>query len=103
MKTYLKLKTFPLFKARYVYLDAIDEYQADYIFVREKLHVTFYKEMRKDDISYAIIVVKVSKKDTEKFEKCMRILAKKMALKGYDDYPEVCEYVFENLLGEGKK
>lgn len=99
MKNYLKLKTFPLFKARYVYIDICsnDKYQADEIFVREQLHVDFYKDFAKDDTPYIIVVVKVSKKDTEKFEKCMEELGKKMLLKGYDDYPEFCERTMKML------
>lgn len=101
MKNYLKIKSFSLFKTSYVYVDVADNYQADQIFVREKLHVQFKKgEFRKDDSSYVIVCVKVSKKDTEKFEKCMELLANKMLLNGYNDYPEFCEQLMKMMEKE---
>ena len=98
-KNFLKLKTNPLFKAKYVYFDTIenDKYLADQIFINNDLNVKFGKEFAKDNERFIIIAAKVSKKDTEKFEKCMEELYDKMILMGYEEYPEFCESTMKML------
>lgn len=92
MKNYWRMKDFSIFSVLYAYVDH-SSYQADRLFVQNKVRVKFKGEYTKEESSYCIILCKVRKKDAERFEEALDRLKRKMLLLGYRDYPDVCSEI----------
>lgn len=72
MKNYWRMKDFSLFSVLYAYVDH-SSYQADRLFVQNKVRVKFKGEYAK--------------------EESLDRLKSKMLLLGYRDYPDVCSEI----------
>ena len=92
MKNYWRMKDFSLFSVLYAYVDH-SSYQADRLFVQNKVRVKFKGEYAKEESPYCIVLCKVRKKDAERFEEVLDKLKNKMLLLGYRDYPDVCSEI----------
>ncbi len=92
MKNYWRMKDFSLFSVLYAYVDH-SSYQADRLFVQNKVRVKFKGEYAKEESPYCIVLCKVRKKDAERFEEALDRLKSKMLLLGYRDYPDVCSEI----------
>lgn len=92
MKNYWRMKDFSIFSVLYAYVDH-SSYQADRLFVQNKVRVKFKGEYTKEESPYCIVLCKVRKKDAERFEEALDRLKSKMLLLGYRDYPDVCSEI----------
>lgn len=101
MKNYWKMSDFSIFSVPYAYVDH-SSYQADQLFVQNKVTMKFMGEMAKDDSPYCIVFCKVLKKDAERFEDAMGRLKDKMLLMGHKDYSEACGEIAK-MIDEGTK
>ncbi len=95
-KNYLELKIFSIINTSYMYFDRA-EYVADKIFIDEKLKVKFLKDAAKSGEDYVICMVKVRKKDRQKFVDCMDELRRKMLLLEGESYNAFCERMIEKM------
>ena len=91
MKDYWKMKDFSIFSVLYAYVDH-SSYQADQLFVQNKVRMKFKGECAKADSPYRIVFCKVRKRDAECFE-AIEKLKNKMLLLGYRDYPDICSEI----------
>lgn len=101
MKNYWRMKDFSIFSVLYAYVDH-SSYQADRLFVQNKVRVKFKGEYTKEESPYCIVLCKVRKKDAERFEEALDRLKSKMLLLGYRDYPDVCSEIAK-MIEEGKR
>lgn len=101
MKNYWRMKDFSIFSVLYAYVDH-SSYQADRLFVQNKVRVKFKGEYTKEESPYCIVLCKVRKKDAERFEEALDRLKSKMLLLGYRDYPDVCSEITK-MIEEGKR
>lgn len=101
MKNYWRMKDFSIFSVLYAYVDH-SSYQADRLFVQNKVRVKFKGEYTKEESPYCIVLCKVRKKDAERFEEALDRLKSKMLLLGYRDYPDVCSEITK-MIEEGMK
>ena len=92
MKNYWRMKDFSIFSVLYAYVDH-SSYQADRLFVQNKVRVKFKGEYTKEESPYCIVLCKVRKKDAERFEEALDRIKSKMLLLGYRDYPDVCSEI----------
>ena len=103
MKNYWRMKDVSIFSVPYAYVDH-SSYQADRLFVQNKVRVKFKGEMVRENSSYRIVFCKVLKKDTTKFEDALEKLKRKMLLLGYRDYPDACSEITKILeKGSGEE
>ena len=101
MKNYWKMKDFSIFLILYAYVDH-SSYQADQLFVQNKVRMKFKGECEKADSPYRIVFCKVRKRDAERFEEALDKLKSKMLLLGYRDYPDICSEI-ANMIEKGMK
>ena len=101
MKNYWRMRAFSILSVPYAYVDH-SSYQADGLLARNKVRVKFKGEFGKAESPYCIILCKVRKKDTERFEEALEKLNNKMLLLGYRDYPDVCSEITK-MIEEGMK
>ena len=99
MKNYWRMKDFSLFSVHYAYVDH-SSYQADQLFMQNKVRVKFKGEYAKEESPYRIVFCKVIKKDAEGFEEALDKLKSKMLLLGYRDYSDFCSEIAK-LIEEG--
>ena len=99
MKNYWRMRDFSIFSVPYAYVDH-NSYQADLLFVHNKVRMKFKGEYVKAESPYCIVFCKVRKKDAERFEEALGKLECKMLLLGYRDYPEVCREITK-MINEG--
>lgn len=99
MKNYWRMKDFSIFSVPYAYVDHCS-YQADQLFVQNKVRMKFKGEYAKEESPYRIVFCKVIKKDVERFEEALDKLKSKMLLLGYRDYPDICSEI-TNMIEEG--
>lgn len=92
MKNYWRMGDFSIFSVPYAYVDH-SSYQADRLFVQNKVRIKFKGECTKADSPYCIVFCKVRKRDVERFEEVLEKLNNKMLLLGYRDYPDVCNEI----------
>ena len=97
MKNYWRMRDFSIFSVPYAYVDH-SSYQADQLFVQNKVRMRFKGEMVKGDSSYRIVFCKVLKRDTTKFEEALGKLNNKMLLLGYADYSKACDEIARMVL-----
>lgn len=100
MKNCIRLKTRRPFSDTYAYLDTT-EYYADQIFINNKLRVKFLKDYSHNEDSYIIIMVRVPKRKTKIFLKCMNELNNKMLILGYNDYNSLS--IIERVIVHNKE
>ena len=91
-----------LFRSYYIYVDS-KQYLADDIFIKNNIKVKFEKELKYSDSDYKIMLVSVSNRKDYLFVKAMCELEEKMLNKGFDNYEEICNEVFNNLSKSKKK
>lgn len=101
MKNYWRMKDFSIFSVLYAYVDHCS-YQADRLFVQNKVRIKFKGECAKEEAPYRIVFCKVRKKDAERFEEALDKLRNKMLLLGYRDYPDICSEITK-MIEEGMK
>ena len=101
MKNYWRMKDFSIFSVPYAYVDH-SSYQADQLFVQNKVRMKFKGEYAKAESPYCIILCKVRKKDAERFEEALGKLKSKMLLRGYRDYLDICSEITK-MIEEGMK
>ena len=101
MKNYWRMRDFSIFSVPYAYVDH-SSYQADRLFVQNKVRMKFKGEYVKAESPYCIVFCKVRKKDAERFEEALNKLKNKILLLGYRDYPEVCSEI-TRMIEEGMK
>lgn len=101
MKNYWRMRDFSLFSVPYAYVDH-SSYQADQLFVQNKVGMKFKGECAKADSPYRIVFCKVRKRDAERFEEALDKLKNKMLLLGYRDYPDFCSGI-TRMIEEGIK
>ena len=89
MKNYWRMGDFSIFSVSYAYVDH-SSYQADQLFVQNKVRIKFKGECAKADSPYRIVFCKVRKRDIERFEEAIEKLKNKMLLLGHRDYSAVC-------------
>ena len=99
MKNYWRMKDFSIFSVPYAYVDHCS-YQADQLFVQNKVRMKFKGEYAKEESPYRIVFCKVIKKDVERFEEALDKLKSKMLLLGYRDYPDICSEI-TNMIEDG--
>lgn len=106
MKNYWRMGDFSIFSVPYAYVDH-SSYQADGLFVQNKVRVKFKGEFAKAGSPYCFVFCKVRKKDTERFEEVLEKLKNKMLLLGCRDYPDVCseitKMIEEGIKGENRQ
>ena len=85
MKNFLRLDGRSILSVPYMYIDHKD-YLADSLLTQNHVSVRFGSEFSRDNSPYRIILCKVRRKDTAKFEKSMESLYNKMLLFGHNDY-----------------
>ena len=101
MNNYWRMKDFSIFSVPYAYVDH-SSYQADQLFVQNKVRMKFKGECAKTESPYRIVFCKVRKKDAEHFEEALGKLESKMLLLGYRDYPDICSEITK-MIEEGMK
>ena len=101
MKNYWRMGDSSIFSVTYAYVDH-SSYQADRLFVQNKVRVKFKGECAKAELPYRIVFCKVRKKDAERFEEALGKLESKMLLLGYRDYPDVCNEI-TRMIEDGMK
>ena len=101
MKNYWRMKVCSIFSVPYAYVDH-SSYQADRLFVQNKVRMKFKGEYAKAESPYCIVFCKVRKKDAERFEEALEKLKNKMLLLGYRDYSDVCKEIAK-MIEEGMK
>ena len=101
MKNYWRMRDFSIFSVPYAYVDH-SSYQADQLFVQNKVRMKFKGEYAKAESPYRIVFCKVIKKDAERFEEALDKLKSKMLLLGYRDYPDICSEI-ANMIEDGMK
>ena len=101
MKYYWRMKDFSILSVSYAYVDH-SSYQADRLFVQNKVRVKFKGECAKEGSSYCIVFCKVRKKDAKRFEEVLEKLKNKMLLLGYLDYPDSCSEIAK-MIEDGRK
>ncbi len=79
MKNYWRMGDFSIFSVPYAYVDH-SSYQADQLFVQNKVRMKFKGECAKADSPYRIVFCKVRKRDVEHFEEALDKLKNKMLL-----------------------
>ena len=92
-----QLDDFSLFNKTYVYIDTIDEYQADEIFNSRGVKVKILDRLYKPVCKYSMVICKVSKKYSKEFAECMADLEAKLLILGYHDYEAFCEIYWKEL------
>ena len=73
MKNFLRLGGLSILSVQYMYIDHKD-YLADFLLAQNHVSVHFGDEFSREDSPYRIILCKVRRKDTAKFEKSMESL-----------------------------
>lgn len=101
MKNYWRMKDLAIFSAPYAYVDH-SSYQADRLFVQNKVRIKYKGEYAKAESPYRIVLCKVQKRDAERFEEALEKLKNKMLLLGYRDYPDICSEIAK-ILEDGMK
>lgn len=101
MKNYWRMKDFSIFSVSYAYVDH-SSYQADQLFVQNKVRMKFKGEYAKAESPYRIVFCKVIKKDADRFEEVLGKLKSKMLLLGYRDYPDFCNEITK-MIEEGMR
>ena len=101
MKNYWRMKNFSIFSVPYAYVDH-SSYQADQLFVQNKVRMRFKGEMVKEDSPFHIVFCMVLKRDATKFEEALGKLNDKMLLLGYTDYSKACDEIAK-MIEEGMK
>ena len=96
MKNFQRLDGLSILSVQYMYIDHKD-YLADFLLAQNHVSVHFGDEFSREDSPYRIILCKVRRKDTAKFEKSMELLCNKMLLFGHNDYMESCNNIMETL------
>ena len=96
MKNFLRLGGLSILSVQYMYIDH-KNYLADFLLAQNHVSVHFGDEFSREDSPYRIILCKVRRKDTAKFEKSMESLYNKMLLFGHNDYMEFCHDIMEIL------
>lgn len=101
MKNYWKMKCLSIFSVLYAYVDH-SSYQADRLFVQDKVRIKYKREYAKEDSPYRIIFCKVGKKDTARLEEALDKMKNNMLLLGYRDYSDFCSEITK-MIEEGMK
>ena len=96
MKNFLRLDGLSILSVQYMYIDYKD-YLADSLLAQNHVSVHFGDEFSREDSPYRIILCKVRRKDTAKFEKSMELLCNKMLLFEHSDYMGFCNNIMETL------
>lgn len=89
---YIKLHNPIPWRETYIYLD-LPRYQADKIFVKNKIKVNFKSEFIRPNDKYLIVVCTFAKKDHDKFIEAMEELKRNMLLMSNTDYLDGCAEV----------
>lgn len=92
MENFWKIKELSIITVPYAYIDH-SSYLADKLFAERKIRMKYKKEYKRDGSQYRIIMCRVLKKDTGKFEEALEKLKNKMLLLGHTDYEDVCQEV----------
>lgn len=101
MKNYWRMRDFSLFSVFYAYVEHCS-YRADRLFVQNKVRIKFKGECVKEEVPYRIVLCKVRKKDTARFEEALDKHKDNMLLLGYKDYLDVCCEITK-MIEEGMK
>ena len=96
MKNFLRLGGLSILSVQYMYIDH-KNYLADFLLAQNHVSVHFGDELSREDSPYRIILCKVRRKDTAKFEKSMELLCNKMLLFEHSDYMGFCNNIMETL------
>lgn len=96
MKNYWKMRCLSMFSVLYAYVDH-SSYQADRLFVQDKVRIKYKGEYAKEGSPYRIIFCKVGKKDTRQFEEVLDKLKNNMLLLGYRDYFDFCSEITKTI------
>lgn len=92
MKNCWRLSDFSFFSVYYAYADH-NSYLAEPLLNQNRLRVQYKGEMVHKDLPYCLVMCKVRKKDTERFEEVLGELKNKMLLTGHRDYIDFCEEI----------
>ena len=94
-----KINGFSLFTRKYVFVDTTKLlYQR--IFSDMGIAVLKSEEFRKEGSDLSLIIIKILKRDVEKFEQALTEVRKKALLLGYREYDQACERLYRLGLGE---
>lgn len=85
------------FTSTYMYVDS-RKHLADDFFVSNKLNVEFLDEIEYLNSKYIIVFVNIFDKKSYLFVKSMIELSELMEERGYDDYEDVCNKIFDNEM-----
>ena len=100
MNYFIPIKRASLTHKYFLYLDAADEYHADSLFQKNKVHIRFMnKEFISPDGRYRFVYCSVPKGEIGRFEKAISELPTRMLLLGYENYIDYWEQMvvyFEN-------
>lgn len=86
-----------IFSNYYFYIDTTD-YKADSIFMNQHIRVKIKQEWYNSDNNYCIIMVKINKKDTNKFKSCMDLLIQKQLICNNSNYVEEANCILTGLI-----
>lgn len=81
----------------YVDLNVDQDYVADSLFYKRRIHVKFTDEMCRDGDKYRPIFCKIRKKDRKTFEEALEEIPVKMSLLGHNDYEDYCRKLMDEL------
>lgn len=91
MNNYLEVKrAFPLFYRHFIFFDD-NNYSANSLLFRNKVHIKLCTALGKDDEKYRIIFCNVRSRDVPLFIRAMEELKNKMLLIGNLDYEAFCD------------
>ena len=90
MVNYLKLDTFSLLCAEYVFVDTKD-YLSCRLFSDAGIRIQRFRIMSKKNSPYRLIIAKIRKKSESQFVEVMEKLRNHALIMGYREYDEICE------------
>lgn len=96
-----RMNSLSIFTVPYAYIDN-SSYLADNLLEQNKVSLKIKGEFKRKDSPYRIILCRVKKRDTGRFEEALEKLKDKMLLFGYRDYESVCDD-FDRLIAEEKE
>ncbi len=88
-ENYWRLDGLSILTVPYAYVDSCP-LLAYNLFQRKQLRLRIKKAYGAEGLAYAIVICRVLKRDTGRFEEAMKELQNKMLLLGHRDYDQVC-------------
>ncbi len=99
MKNYLMLKDFSVFSQKYIFVD-VEELLYIRLLRKAGVRINETWEYAKEGSGLKLIICRIRKRDSDKFEKAVVKIRDNALLIGYRDYDEACEMLQSIERGE---